>query len=65
VAFPFMPITAKTIKKVSGAIKDIKLSDNRTKINGKFEFEKIKQVLETNPHPLKKILSHRRTHNHY
>jgi len=64
-AYPFMPMTTKTIRKVSWAIKDSNLSGNSSKINGEFESEKIKQVLETSPRPLKKIRSHPRTHNHY
>jgi hypothetical protein len=64
-AYPFMPMTTKTIRKVSKAIKDSNLSGKSTKINGRFESEKIKQVLETNPHPLKKIRSPRRIENHH
>ena len=51
-AYPFMPMTTKTIEKVSEAIKDSNLHGNSTKIYGKFESEKIKQALETNPRPL-------------
>ena len=64
-AYPFMPMTTKAIRKISGAIKDSKLHGNSTKIYGKFESEKSKQALETNPRPLKKIRSNRRTQNHY
>jgi hypothetical protein len=53
-AYPFMPMTTKTIRKVAGAIKDSNLHGNSTKINGRFESEKIKQALEINPRPLKK-----------
>jgi hypothetical protein len=60
-----MPMTAKTIKKVSGAVKDCNSAGNSTKINSEFKSEKIKQVLETNPRLLKKVHSHSRTHNHY
>ena len=64
-AYPFMPMTTKTIRKVAGAIKDSNLSEKSANINSRFESKKIKQVSETNPLPLKKIRSRRCTHNHY
>jgi hypothetical protein len=64
-AYPFMPMTTKTVRKVSGAVKDSNLSESTTKIYGKFESKKIKEVSETNPLSLKKIRSRRCTHNHY
>ena len=64
-AYPFMPVTTKTIRKVSGAVKDSNLSENRTRIIGRFESEKIKQVSETIPRASKNVHSHRLTHNHY
>jgi hypothetical protein len=48
-----VPKTTKTIRKVSGAFEGSSLFENSAKINGKFESEKIKQVSETNPIPLK------------
>jgi hypothetical protein len=60
-----MPMTAKTVRKVSGVVKDSNLSENSTKIIGKFESERIKQISEINPRLLKKIHSHPRTHNRY
>ena len=64
-AYPFMPMTTKTVREVSVAIEDSNLQSKKAKINGKFESEKLKQVLETNPCALKKIHSHRLTYNHY
>jgi len=64
-AYPFMPMTTKTFRKVSGGIKDFNLSEKSTKINGGVESGKDRQALETNSSPLKKIHPHSRTHNHY
>ena len=64
-AYPFMPMTKKIIRKVSKAITDSNLSENNTKINCGFESEKNKLASEINPRPLKKIHSHPRTHKHY
>jgi hypothetical protein len=65
VAYPFMPIKIKNIRKAYGTIEDSNPSENSAKTNGKFESEKIKKVSETNPHPQKKTNPHCRVQNHY